>query len=134
MVTEQLIRKEYIHNVLSRDAKFIYDTQAQVLRDNFTNERAMELSKFLETKPFATSGNELKPTYYFRIFPYLRLLDIMSSRQVLTKSYRSKLALYNRVVWGRLYNETMYSLRYGFTQDIKDSIRANLEKANPNNL
>lgn len=134
MVTEQLIRKEYIHNILSRDAKFIYDTQAQVLRDNFTNERAMELSKFLKTKPFETSGSGLKPTYYFRIFPYLRLLDIQSSRQVLTKSYRSKLALYNRVVWGRLYNETMYSLRYGFTQDIKDSIRANLEKANPNNL
>lgn len=39
---------------------------------------------------------------------------------------RSHLALYNRVVWGVLYHETLPSLRYGLTQDIRNGIKNEL--------
>lgn len=42
---------------------------------------------------------------------------------------RRNLALYNRVIWGVLYNETLPDIRYGYTQDIRKSIRQDLERA-----
>lgn len=132
MITDELIRKQFIHQILKRDAAFIYETQAQVLRQNFNNERALALSNFLASRPFHISGEGLKPTYYFSIFPYLRFLDIKYSREQV--GIRSRLALYNRVVWGRLYHETINDLRYGLTQDIKDSITAKLRDISPQKL
>lgn len=132
MVTDELIRKQFIHQILRRDAAFIYETQASVVRQNFTNERAKALAGFLATRPFHISGDGLKPTYYFSIFPYLRFLDILYSRQ--DAGLRSRLALYNRVVWGRLYHETVSDLKYGLSKDIYDTIKDKLEKMNPEKL
>lgn len=132
MVTEELIRKQFISQILRRDVGFIYETQAAVLRQNFNNERAMELASFLAARPFRVSGDGLKPQYYMSIFPYLRFLDIKYSRQEV--GLRSRLALYNRVVWGRLYHETMNDLRYGLTQDIRETITQRLEKMSPDKL
>lgn len=132
MVAEELIRKQFIHQILRRDVGFIYETQANVLRQNFSDERAMRLASFLASRPFRMSGNGLKTQYYMSIFPYLRFLDIKYSRQ--EAGLRSRLALYNRVVWGRLYHETMNHLRYGLTQDIRETITQRLEKMNPDKL
>ena len=132
MITEEIIRKQFVHQILRRDAAFIYETQARVLRDNFTNPRAIELASFLSSRPFSISGGGLKLDYHFNIFPYLRFLDIKYSRE--NMGIRRRLALYNRVVWGRLYHETINDLRYGLTQDIKDSITAKLKEISPEKL
>lgn len=132
MITEESIRKQFVHQILRRDSAFIYETQARVLRENFTNRRAMELASFLKSRPFSISGEGLKPVYHFNIFPYLRFLDIKYSHE--NMGIRRRLALYNRVVWGRLYHETINDLRYGLTQDIKDSIAAKLREISPEKL
>ncbi|WP_455673752.1 hypothetical protein [Phocaeicola sp.] len=132
MITDELIRKQYIKQILKRDAAFIYETQAEVIRRNFTNERAKELASFLVKRPYRIVEDGLRPAYYFSIFPYLRFLDIQYSRQL--EGPRARLALYNRVVWGRLYHETINDLRYGLTQDMKKEIQAWLEKMNPEKL
>ena len=132
MVTDELIRKQFIHQILRRDAAFIYETQANVVRQNFTNERAKALASFLASRPFSLSGDGLRQNYYFNIFPYLRFLDIKYSNQ--DAGLRSRLALYNRVVWGRLYHETISDLKYGLSKDIYDSIKERLEKMNPEKL
>lgn len=132
MITEELIRKQFIHQILKRDSAYIYETQARVIRKNFSNERAKELAIFLASRPFRISGEGLKFTYYFSIFPYLRFLDIKYSRE--QAGIRKRLALYNRVIWGRLYHETINDLRYGLTQDMKDSITAKLREMNPAKL
>jgi len=132
MITEEIIRKQFVHQILRRDAAFIYETQARVLREYFTNRRAMNLASFLSSRPFSISGEGLKPTYYFNLLSYLRFLDIKYSRE--SMGLRSRLALYNRVIWGRLYHETVNDLRYGLTQDIKDSIAAKLREISPEKL
>lgn len=132
MVTDELIKKQYIRQIMKRDAAFIYDTQAEVLRRNFSNERTRELASFLSKRPYQIVDDGLRPTYYFFIFPYLRFLDIKYSRQ--QEGLRARLALYNRVIWGRLYNETINDLRYGLTQDMKKQIREWLEKMSPDKL
>lgn len=132
MITEEIIRKQFVHQILRRDAAFIYETQARVLREYFTNRRAMNLASFLSSRPFSISGEGLKPTYYFNLLSYLRFLDIKYNRE--SMGLRSRLALYNRVIWGRLYHETVNDLRYGLTQDIKDSIAAKLREISPEKL
>lgn len=133
MVTDELIRKQFIHQILRRDVNFIYTIQSEVLRTNLdTNKRALQMAGFLASRPFRIAGDGLKPSYYMSIFPYLRFLDITYSKRDM--GLRSRLALYNRVVWGRLYHETISDLRYGLTQDMKNNIRERLEKMNPQKL
>ncbi len=95
--------------------KVIFNTQAAVVRANFHG--TGNLQRHLQKKPLEVANK----TYFFRILPYLRFLDIkyMASRR--------NLALYNRVIWGVLYNETLPDLRYGLTQDIRNGIRSALE-------
>ena len=52
MITEELIRGEFMHQIMSRDSRFIYDTQARVLRENFTGEPNRKHGKL----PLQTSG------------------------------------------------------------------------------
>ncbi|MCC8153607.1 MAG: hypothetical protein LIP01_04960 [Tannerellaceae bacterium] len=120
MITEDIISNTYLQRVINRDANRIYYTQADVIRHKFPDERSGRLANFLVTRPFTSSGSPGRQTFHFRIFTYLRFLDIRHSAQ--------KLALYNRVVWGILYNETLPDLRYGYTKDIQDSIRHELEQ------
>lgn len=61
-----------------------------------------------------------------RVFSYLRFLDIRYRKQELF--FRRKLALYNRVIWGVLYNETLQDLRYGLTDNIRELMRNDLEQ------
>ncbi|MCS2886729.1 hypothetical protein NXV14_02860 [Bacteroides fragilis] len=39
------------------------------------------------------------------------------------------LVLYNRAIWGVLYHETFPQIRYGFNDEIRNSIRQELEQA-----
>ena len=121
MVTDELIKTTYIHSIIKRDAKIIYDTQATVVKANFPNGTG-RLARSLARMPFKVANT----TYFFRVFPYLRFLDIRYRKQDMAR--RRSLALYNRVIWGVLYNETLPDIRYGLTEDIKDGIRAELEE------
>ena len=119
MITDELINDTYIHKIINRDKTIIYKTQADVVRANFHG--TGRLARFLTSMPFSFAGN----TYWFRIFPYLRFLDIKYRKQNMRQ--RRNLALYNRVIWGVLYNETLPDIRYGLTQDIRDGIKRDLE-------
>lgn len=119
MVTDELIRDRFIHSIIRRDMKVIYDTQASVVRANFHG--TGNLARHLERMPFQVNDK----TYYFKILPYLRFLDIKYRGERMAQ--RSRLALYNRVIWGVLYNETLPDIRYGLTQDIRNGIRVELE-------
>lgn len=126
MITEELVKKKFIHDVVKKDIRYIYATQDEVIRRNFTNKRALDMARFLKTAPFIMDGEGLRANYYMRIFPYLRFLDIRYSRQM--EGLRARLALYNRVVWGVLYRDTLPTLRYGLTEDIRRGIREQLER------
>lgn len=132
MITEELIRGEFMHQIMSRDSRFIYDTQARVLRENFTGERIENMASYLSKHPVQMEGGGTVKTYYFSVMTYLRLLDIRSSRGEM--GLRRRLALYNRVIWGRLYNETRNNLRYGMSEDIRKGITKQLEEMDPSKV
>lgn len=120
MITEDIINQTYINRVVNRDIAIIYKTQEQVVRANFHG--TGRLARYLSTMPFSFMDH----IYYFRVLPYLRFLDIRYRQNM---EIRRSLALYNRVIWGVLYNETLPDIRYGLTQDIRKEIRKDLERA-----
>lgn len=131
MITDEMVKKEFISQIITRDIKIIYDTQESVVRSVFHSGTG-NLANFLSRKPISISGDGLQKTFYMRVFAYLRFLDIRYRKDRMET--RHKLALYNRVIWGVLYNETMPDLRYGLTSEIRKKITAQLQAANPANL
>lgn len=131
MITDEIIKKEFIHQIVTRDIELIYTTQEKVIRTVFPGGTG-NLADFLSRKPITISGEGLERTFYMRVFSYLRFLDIRYRKDRMET--RLHLALYNRVIWGVLYNETMPDLRYGLTSEIRKKITAQLQAANPANL
>lgn len=130
MITEQLIRNKFIADVMSQGINKIYETQENVVR-TYLNTCSGDLVAHLQRRPFTSQNSDNKQVYYMRIFPYLRFLDINYRRgsDRISRHIRSNLALYNRVVWGVLYHETFPEIKYGYTQEIRSSIRQELEQA-----
>lgn len=129
MITDQLIRNKFIADVMSQGINKIYETQENVVR-TYLNTRSGDLIAHLQRRPFTSEGTDNNQVYYMRIFPYLRFLDINYRRgsDRISRHIRSNLALYNRVVWGVLYHETFPEIKYGYTQEIRSSIRQELEQ------
>lgn len=130
MITDQLIRNKFIADVMSQGINKIYEIQENVVR-TYLNTRSGDLVAHLQRRPFTSQGTDNNQVYYMRIFPYLRFLDINYRRgsDRISRHIRSNLALYNRVVWGVLYHETFPEIKYGYTQEIRSSIRQELEQA-----
>jgi hypothetical protein len=129
MISEGAIKTRYIREILERDAKFINDTQGKVIEDTFRRVSG-RLLRSIYRKDFNIQGDDNRMMLQFSFLRYLRFLDINSSKdRFKNKELRSKLALYNRVIWGRLYNETRSDIRFGLTDQIKERIRTELEKA-----
>lgn len=131
MITDELIKKKFISDIVRRDINIIYETQQNVVTDNFPLGTG-RMANYLSKKPFKMDGDGLKLIYYMSVFSYLRFLDIHYRREQMT--LRRNLALYNRVIWGVLYNETLPDLRYTFTTEICEKIRAQLESFSPEEL
>ena len=50
------------------------------------------------------------------------------------KHNRAKYAIYNRVVWGVLYNETFPDIQAGFTNEVRMAWRKKMEQALADNI
>lgn len=121
-----MIKTEFIHRTVSRDLKIIYDTQQSVVSEFLTGGTG-KLANYLSSKPFTLAiDTSFVKTYHIRVLNYLRFLDIRYRKQNMQN--RRKLALYNRVIWGVLYNETMPDLRYTFTKEMKQKIGSDLRR------
>ncbi len=126
-----MIRKEFIHQTLSAGINKIHQTQQNVVA-TYLQQRSGDLQSHLMRRPFTGESGDGRTVFYVRILPYLRFLDISYRRgrtDRVSRHIRSQLALYNRVVWGVLYHETFPELRHGFSQQVRDSIRQQLESA-----
>jgi len=128
MISEGAIKTHYVREILERDAKFINETQGKVISENLRRVSG-RLLRSIYSKDFQIQSDENRMMLQFNFLRYLRFLDIKSSMdQFKNKELRSKLALYNRVIYGRLYNETRSDIKYGLTEQVKERIKTELEK------
>lgn len=122
MITDQLIKKTFIHNVVSNGFKEIKRIQQEVISENL-NVISGDLLKSVQKNPLSLVGTE-RQVYYMTVLPYMRFLDIHFRQDM----QRRKISIYNRVIWGVLYGEVLPALRYGFTQDIRKYITRQLQE------
>lgn len=128
MISEGAIKTHYVREILERDAKFINETQGKVISENLRRVSG-RLLRSIYSKDFQVQSDENRMMLQFNFLRYLRFLDIKSSMdQFKNKELRSKLALYNRVIYGRLYNETRSDIKFGLTEQVKEKIKAELDK------
>lgn len=129
MISDGALKTHYVREILERDAKFINETQGKVISENLRRVSG-RLLRSIYRNDFQIQADDNRMMLQFNFLRYLRFLDIKSSMDKFkSKDLRSKLALYNRVIYGRLYNETRSDIKYGFTEQIKERIRMELEKA-----
>lgn len=130
MVTDDLIKRQFISQTVKSGILKIYSTQENVVRNNFQR-RTGKLMTVLSAHQFDTQQTSTSHKVFVRLLPYLRFLDMQyrTRNDRIAKFKRRNLALYNRVVWGVLYHETFPELRYGFTNEVREGIRKQLEDA-----
>lgn len=133
MVTEQFIRTRFIHDVLVKDVGLIYSTQEEIV-NTYLQQRSGQLSSYMSRPSFSESDSDSGVKLTMRVLAYLRFLDINSAghgkrKDRVAKYMRTKLALYNRTVWGVLYRETFPRMRYGLSQDIRKAMLEEFQTA-----
>ncbi len=129
MITDSLIKKKFVHDTLKNGINKIYTTQENVVRSNF-HSRTGRLLTSLSAHSFDAEQTGESSIIYLRLLPYLRFLDMQyrTRKDKIAKVKRRKLALYNRVVWGVLYHETFPTIRYGLTDEVRESINQDLKR------
>ena len=129
MITDSLIKKKFVHDTLKDGINKIYTTQENVVRSNFHSHTGRLLTS-LSAHSYDSEISEESSIIYLRLLPYLRFLDMQyrTRKDKIAKVKRRKLALCNRVVWGVLYHETFPTIRYGLTDEVRESINQELKR------
>lgn len=130
MVTDEIIKRQFVHQTLKEGITRIYNTQEEVVRNNLRR-RTGRLMTVLSAHQFESQSTNTHQTVFVRLLPYLRFLDMQyrTRNDRIAKFKRRNLALYNRVVWGVLYHETFPELRFGFTNEVREGIKKMLENS-----
>ena len=130
MVTDDIIRQQFVQDTLKEGIDQIYDVQEQVVQTEHLIDTG-RLQTVLSAHVMDFESSEGRERVFVRLLPYLRFLDIQYRRRNdrISKKRRSRLALYNRVVWGVLYHETFPKIQYGLTDEVRTRIRQELENA-----
>ena len=114
----------YRSQILSETAKSIFTEQEEVVREwNLIDSGHLleELRKeHFQIEDFETGGRLI-----MRVLTYMRLLD---QKGIAKGSPRRKAYhLYNKIIFGYVYNKTLPALKYGFTADVRAQINEKLQ-------
>jgi len=124
---ELRIQSVFISAVLNDTAKLIYAKQNQVAEewDLFEHHGTGRLKQSLQGY-FSVASSEGSGRLSMRYLTYARWLDMQDNRR---KMKKEGYHLYNRIVFGVLYNPTFNALMYGLTDDVREFLGSRLEEA-----
>ncbi len=129
MPSQIRIKTQFVSSVLRETAEKIRQQQQKTAVDWGLFETG-ELYKML-VGHFSVGNIEGGGKLDMHYLTYARFLDMKNPRrQVRKQGYH----IYNRIVFGRLYNSALPRLKYGFTDDIKAQIAAELKQIYGNSI
>lgn len=128
MLTESLIRKKFVATTMAEGMDTIFSRQQQVAQ--MLGTQSGRLRQWARDRHYTTHITETSRSISVPLMPYVRFLDMQyrTRRDRIGKFLRKQLALYNRTVWGILYRQVFPQLRYGFTDEIRQQFREELEE------
>lgn len=117
MPSELRIKTQFVSAILQQTAEAIRTEQQTVVRE-WSLFQTRELEKSIKGH-FSVTNQETGAKLSMSYLAYLRYLDMADPRR---KVRREGYHLYNRIVFGILYNRTLAAIKFGFTDDIRKSI------------
>lgn len=124
MIRDDGIRDAFFRRTLERDFKSILQRQAKIAEERIYRDgdgrRTGRLRSFLSSGPVLTGTDPVSVRIDYPI--YIRFLDMRKN---------GNLRIYNRQLWGMVYQETLPELRYGMTEEIRREIGRLLEALYP---
>jgi hypothetical protein len=136
MITENITKQQFIVQVLERDVQNIYKAQLAIARQNiYVEGKQLNIKKRRGAKIGIRSGALLEslqnPDYLIRaqgenftvsagIVKHMRFIDM--------KKFGNR-KIYNRQVWGILYNNALKDIKFNYGQALSDLVGEKLREA-----
>ena len=134
MVTDSLIRKKFVHETMKEGMQKLQDAWQPAV--GAFKVRSGRLSRFANHPAPMTEITSSRYSISYLIPLHLRFLDMRYRRKkgmsvYETKGVRTKDRhnLYNKTVWPILYKEVFPELKFGLTDEVRRSIRQQLQHA-----
>ncbi len=124
MVTDSLIRKKFVHETMKEGVEKLQAAWRPAV--GAFQVRTGELRRFADNPGPATQITSSSYSIHYFIPLHLRFLDIQYRR---SSGRKGKGKLYNKVVWPILFREVFPELKYGLTDEVRRTIRQQLEHA-----
>ena len=124
MISDSLIRKKFVHETITAGINAIYDRQAAAIARHLHP----QTGRLRDYATRRTIERQISDGSYTAIIPiplHLRLQDIRLRR----KPKKQRAALYNRLAWPIIYRDIIPELRYGFTEEVRQQLRSQLQTA-----
>lgn len=132
MVTDSLIRKKFVHETIKEGMQKLQDAWRPAV--GAFQVRSGELRRFADHPAPVTQITGGRYSVHYFIPLHLRFLDIQYRRKKGRRG-EGKRNLYNKIVWPILYKEVFPELKFGLTDEVRRTIRQQLEHAiNPEKL
>lgn len=118
------LKQIYLSRVLSETHWLINDLQEQAVNDwNLSDSGGLENSI---GRHFSLKAGDDAGQLTISVLKYARFLDMGDPRR---KLRREGYHLYNRIIWGVVYNRTLPALKTGFTEELRENVMKALEKS-----
>ena len=136
MISDGIIKQNFIVDTLKRDLTNIYKAQKAIAKENIYLEgkslkkkkrsgatlgvRTGRLRNSLENPDFIIQASGEKFIVSAKIMKYMRFLDM---------KHIGNWRIYNRQVWGILYNNSLRDIKNNYGQEVRDYVGEALEAA-----
>jgi len=123
MISDTIIKDKFINDQLIAGANKIFDLQSDVVEQVLSSKTGQLLAN-LSSRKFGIDGSGQHFMLSVSILNYLRFNEIRKDMPL-----RGKLHLYNRIVWGVLYGETLPAIKFGLTDEIREIVRQQIKES-----
>lgn len=129
MITDSLIRKKFVHETMKEGMQQLQDAWRPAV--SAFQRRTGQLQAFADHPAPVTQITEGRYSVHYFIPLHLRFLDIQYRRNRKGKGRRGQgqRNLYNKLVWPIVYQRIFPELKYGLTDEVRQTIRTQLEHA-----
>lgn len=134
-MNEDLIKQEFIRENIEKDFRAIFEAQRLIALEkiysranysstgrNLSQRRTGELLSALQAQRYNISLSGIGVIATSNVPLYIRFLDMKS---------HGNFAIYNRQIWGILYNNTLMNIRDGYGKEVRERIYNQLQNAFP---
>lgn len=136
MISENITKQEFVIQILQRDLKNIYKAQLAIARNStYIEGKELNIKKYNNQKIGVQSRALLQslenPDYVIQTSgdKFIVTGNIVKKMRFLDMKKYGNLRIYNRQVWGILYNNAYRDIRFNYGKAISDLLGEKLNEA-----